>query len=462
MSFRELRSFTEIMKSLGYTRLISMENFKLPNFELVADCLYWLVQRYYPGVDIADEISTETDRVKFLQSVAQVMLTKARMKLNIKKLYSADSLAVKELLKVASLLYKATEKAAIDEDQGEAVDFAVMLKGFNPKEIKANAAEIIKAGASLYDALGQEPELREHRARAVAGHVDTEFVERSIQEAINQVEDHVSSLEQQLDELERNEKTLDSKIEKKKQELERNEKRLSTLQSVRPAYMDEYERLQVELNLLYSQYLDKFRNLEFLENELTKYYDAEQDKLEKQERRLMKMQKKLRTEELRILRGELEVDEEKMGLGGMEDEEEDDGLDDLDSLDDQDSRRALAQNGGGGGGRGPGALGQSPPGGKQTLRRAPGGEAAFQGAVPGGRGAQGPGGGGHRVMGHMGNGYDDDEASIDEDENSDGGEVSIAGSDPGRRNMDMGNGYGGGYGAGVMQAEEDEEEDNDF
>ena len=61
------------------------------------------------------------------------------------------------------------------------------------------------------------------------------------------------SLETQLDELERNEKTLDSKIEKKKQELERNEKRLSTLQSVRPAYMDEYERLQAELNELYGK-----------------------------------------------------------------------------------------------------------------------------------------------------------------------------------------------------------------
>lgn len=68
-----------------------------------------------------------------------------------------------------------------------------------------------------------------------------------------QVEDHVRTLEQQLDELERNEKTLDSKIEKKKQDLERNEKRLSTLQSVRPAYMDEYERLQEELNSLYAQ-----------------------------------------------------------------------------------------------------------------------------------------------------------------------------------------------------------------
>ena len=47
------------------------------------------------------------------------MLTKARMKLNIKKLYSADGLAVKELLKVASLLYKATSTATnVDEVWG--------------------------------------------------------------------------------------------------------------------------------------------------------------------------------------------------------------------------------------------------------------------------------------------------------------------------------------------------------
>lgn len=44
------------------------------------------------------------------------MLTKARMKLNIKRLYSADGMAVKELLKVASLLYKATEKATFQEE----------------------------------------------------------------------------------------------------------------------------------------------------------------------------------------------------------------------------------------------------------------------------------------------------------------------------------------------------------
>lgn len=75
-----------------------------------------VVCRYYPENHISDEISTEKDRVDFLQNVAQVMLTKARTKLNIKKLYAADGLAVKELLKIASLLYKATQKATVDDE----------------------------------------------------------------------------------------------------------------------------------------------------------------------------------------------------------------------------------------------------------------------------------------------------------------------------------------------------------
>jgi clusterin-associated protein 1 len=37
--------FTEMMGFLGYPRHISMENFRVPNFELVADCLHWLITR---------------------------------------------------------------------------------------------------------------------------------------------------------------------------------------------------------------------------------------------------------------------------------------------------------------------------------------------------------------------------------------------------------------------------------
>jgi clusterin-associated protein 1 len=137
------------MKSLGYPRLISIDNFRLPNFELVADCLYWLMQRcearpppcrrrrrrrrppspplhhqptpplshrYHPECDIPDEIATEQQRVRFLQAAAALMLAKGRVKLSIRKLYSADGLAVQELLKLAQLLHRARASAAQPEE----------------------------------------------------------------------------------------------------------------------------------------------------------------------------------------------------------------------------------------------------------------------------------------------------------------------------------------------------------
>ena len=42
----ELVDFTEMMRGLGYVRIISMENFRKPNFPLVAEVLVWLVKRY--------------------------------------------------------------------------------------------------------------------------------------------------------------------------------------------------------------------------------------------------------------------------------------------------------------------------------------------------------------------------------------------------------------------------------
>ena len=106
MSFRELRNFTEIMRALGYPRLISMENFRKPNFELVADILYWMVKLYDNETTISDRVDFESDRIEFLSGIASLMSNKARLKLNTKKLYASDGRAVQEMLKLASLLYK--------------------------------------------------------------------------------------------------------------------------------------------------------------------------------------------------------------------------------------------------------------------------------------------------------------------------------------------------------------------
>lgn len=95
-----------MLRSLGYPRLVSVENFKKPNFELVADVLYWLAQRYDPQTEISDNINAEKDRVEFIKSIVTLFTTKARIKLVPRKLYQADSNAVQEMLKITTVLYK--------------------------------------------------------------------------------------------------------------------------------------------------------------------------------------------------------------------------------------------------------------------------------------------------------------------------------------------------------------------
>lgn len=73
MSFRELRNFCEIMRSLGYPRIISMENFRSPNFMLVAEIIFWLIKRFDPKADIPDSIEEDKDRVEFIKAAAQVI-----------------------------------------------------------------------------------------------------------------------------------------------------------------------------------------------------------------------------------------------------------------------------------------------------------------------------------------------------------------------------------------------------
>ena len=117
MSYRELRTFAEVMRALGYPRPISLENFRQPNFALVADVLYWLALRYDPTLKIPDDIDTEAQRVHFLAAATAALASKARIQVKAKSLYAADGRAVKELLKVALVLHSAVRAMAEAEAQ---------------------------------------------------------------------------------------------------------------------------------------------------------------------------------------------------------------------------------------------------------------------------------------------------------------------------------------------------------
>ncbi|KAL1780234.1 clusterin-associated protein 1 [Sigmodon hispidus] len=309
MSFRDLRNFTEMMRALGYPRHISMENFRSPNFGLVSEVLLWLVKRYEPQTDIPSDIETEQDRVFLIKAIAQFMATKAHIKLNTKKLYQADGYAVKELLKITSVLYnamktKGMEGSNIGEEDVSKFKFDLGSKIADLKAARQLASEITAKGASLYDLLGKEIELRELRAEAIARPLEINETEKVMRIAIKDIlsQAQVQKTKDLLNNVASDEANLEAKIEKRKLELERNRKRLQTLQSVRPAFMDEYEKIEEELQKQYDIYLEKFRNLAYLEQQLEDHHRMEQERFEEAENTLRLMQNKLKEEEKRLLK----------------------------------------------------------------------------------------------------------------------------------------------------------------
>ncbi|MBN3306421.1 CLUA1 protein, partial [Amia calva] len=307
MSYRDLRNFTEMMRALGYPRLISMENFRTPNFTLVAEILVWLVKRYEPQMDIPSDVDTEADRVFFIKAVVQFMATKAHIKLNTKRLYQADGYAVREMLKITSVLYHAMKTkgmAAGDQAEEDSSKFKFDLGSriADLKSARQLASEITSKGASLYDLLGKEVDLREMRTAAIARPLEINETEKALRTAVKEVLEQIQKTKDMLNNVASDETSLEAKIEKKKQELERNQKRLQTLQTVRPAFMDEYEKIEEELQKQYDTYVEKFHNLSFLEQQLEDHHRLEQERFEETENTLRLMQNKLREEERRLLK----------------------------------------------------------------------------------------------------------------------------------------------------------------
>lgn len=331
MSFRDLRNFTEMMRALGYPRLISMENFRTPNFPLVAEILIWLVGRYEPQTDIPTDVDTEQDRVFFIKAVAQFMATKAHIKLNTKKLYQADGYAVKELLKVTTVLYNAMKTKRLDkgddaEEESSKFKFDLGSKISDLKAARQLASEITSKGATVFDLLGKEVDLREMRTAAIARPLEINETEKALRAGIKEILDQVQKTKDMLNNVASDEANLEAKIEKKKLELERSKKRLQTLQSVRPAFMDEYEKIEEELQRHYETYVDKFRNLSYLEQQLEDLHRMEQERFEETENTLRLMQNKLKDEEKRLLNSSGKDDDSDTEI--QEDEGSDSDLED--------------------------------------------------------------------------------------------------------------------------------------
>lgn len=322
MSFRELRNLCEVMRALGYHRLISVENFRAPNFELVADLLDWLLHRLDPAAGLSDDISSEQLRVHFVKCACERVLLKTGLRLNSRKLYGADGHAARELLRLASLLHEAHCSAA----QSAGLLGALPGAAAQPPDLRGArslCSDIVESGAALFELLqNEERDGRAERSRALhfldkfsqdlASTGEEKAVGQAVERMLCRQGQQLEQLHRASEELRRDEHALQQQIKKKGQELDRSRRRLLSLESVRPAFMDEYEALEQQFEHYYEQYISRFRNLDYLENEVDLLHQREAAQMEADERSLKRMREQLREEEWKMLRGELrEVSEEQ-------------------------------------------------------------------------------------------------------------------------------------------------------
>ncbi|KAK4874946.1 hypothetical protein RN001_014306 [Aquatica leii] len=286
MSYRDVRNVIEMLRSLGYAKLVSMESLRKPNFPLVADILVWLSKRFDPDSDIPNECDTEEQRIALIRNTAQFMALKANIKLNTKRLYQADGYAVKELLKITSLLYSALRENSFHEPEEEnrrSIDLRDLEMSYKANDFKRSrqlASEITTAGAKLHDLLSKEVDIRALRQISAGRQYEVTEVEAGVKEAIAELKKEMTDTKQSIENVSATESSLDSKIERRKIELDRYEKRLQTLKKVRPAFLEEFNELESELEKLFAQYSVRLRTLNYMERLAN---NAERLQLERQQ-----------------------------------------------------------------------------------------------------------------------------------------------------------------------------------
>ncbi|CAJ1009192.1 putative Clusterin-associated protein-1 [Leishmania naiffi] len=305
MSFRELRSFSETMRLLGYPRLISMESFREPNVELVADCLHWLIIRYEPSAEVTFNIEREHNRVTFFKQVCEVTLAKGRIKLNVKKLYQADGHAVQEMLKLANVLKKAMRATDAEEPDFTALhQMAAQKNVSDAKAVQQLCSELTTDGSSLFFLVEAELNSRGDRQRILSRATEVGEFERRLRELLTNVAQEVDQYQQSIVNLSADETNLEQKIENKKAHLERAQKQYKSAMATNPAFLKEYENHEKKLQAQFVNYLEQYRNLEFLEHQIAKYNAKEDVMLEEQETKLKVMRERLRKEELKNIRAD--------------------------------------------------------------------------------------------------------------------------------------------------------------
>ncbi|PBC26296.1 Clusterin-associated protein [Apis cerana cerana] len=186
----------------------------------------------------------------------------------------------------------------MSDDNFNTVNFDISNKINELKSTRQLASQLTVTGASLFDLLGREVDLREIRNSKVARQFDISEIETALKSVIENIRKEIEETKKQIESVKDTEQNLDARIERRRAELDRNQKRLQTLKKVRPAFMEEFEKLEVELRILYDDYIQKFRYLAYLEHLYEDSAKTEQERFERRQEATRKQLEKMRAEDV--------------------------------------------------------------------------------------------------------------------------------------------------------------------
>ena len=312
-----LLALVQLLQSFNYPRPIRPDSFQRPNFELVADVLCYFLQLIDCSISIHNDISTEDNRVEFINGVTAELAERLNLSLDGRRLYAADGFAVQELHKVARYI-----QIAMTLVNEESNDNIVIQHSTSESEIRASAIraeilsqEIAEISANVKLLLNHEADDSKKRVKAInfldAALSDDETSEKrsikfSIEQILGETNDAVEILDKQCKMLISTNRGMEEKIRKRSIDIERNIKRLDslTVQNIRPAFMDEYEQLESELQVEYEKYVVRIRNVDYLESELRSRGAAAISMTKKAEQYNRRMRRKFRADEMCALEGD--------------------------------------------------------------------------------------------------------------------------------------------------------------
>ncbi|KAL0219966.1 hypothetical protein P9112_005619 [Eukaryota sp. TZLM1-RC] len=330
MSFRQLKSLSEHLRSLGFPKHVHTDCFRTPNFNLLAQIAVFLAKRLDPSSSIPQDTETESDRIFLVKSFTQIAFSSASVKLNPSKLYSSDLECVPELLKVSNVCYNALRLSNQSfQAPPSSLISTLTAKLDEIKMLTTISVDVPSRVVKLMNLVEKEEENAVKRRNVAVAEIDIARCESLVRNSIQNLATNTRETKALVQNYDNEIKMIDEKVKNRKTELERSQKRLNGLKTVRPSFMDDLIKLQDEIRSDYDQYVTLHRNLHCFENEVSGLIRTENNLLLEQQRKLKKLKSQHNQTHLKHLREDSESDRSDI-LTSEEDDVIDDVIDDND------------------------------------------------------------------------------------------------------------------------------------